>query len=230
LSTIDPLTGLSSRTESECARLGDTCARGSTSAVRPKLRAKAARQGTTHITARNGVISSIPASPCTCALWARECENVVIGARSQVGLIRHADQEIRVRPGPDRSSPYWVTPTASDKKPRRQGCRCRSRLSTHRWQSGCSPAPCRWRSHTAIGTYCPRSIVARLAPELPGHADVGAGPLWRRDRLSSTRMGRGFLMSAVHGQDHQLRCAGSVAYLALWEMGITRKAWFITYL
>ena len=36
-----------------------------------------------------------PHPPCT-APWAREDNNVVKSARSQVGLIRHADQEIRV--------------------------------------------------------------------------------------------------------------------------------------
>ena len=38
-------------------------------------------------------------------LGARGCNNVVFNARSQVGLIRNADQEISVRSGPDRSSP-----------------------------------------------------------------------------------------------------------------------------
>jgi hypothetical protein len=116
--------------------LGDRRAR-----VRPKLRAKAARQGPR--TSRPEMALSVPSPhpPAPAPFGARECENVEIGARSQVGLIRHADQEIRVRPGPDRSSPYWVTRQRGGqeaKNPRRQGCRCRSRLSTHRWQSGCS--------------------------------------------------------------------------------------------
>lgn len=51
-----------------------------------------------------------PRIPHAPPLGARECNNGVIVARSQVGLIRHADQEISVQSRPDRSSPYWVTP------------------------------------------------------------------------------------------------------------------------
>ena len=93
-----------------------------------------------------------PRIPLHLPLWARECKNVVIGARSQVGLIRHADQEINVRPGPDRSSPYWVTPgrggsRISPRKTKKPRCRFRSGLSYHRWQSERSPIPRGERLH-----------------------------------------------------------------------------------
>ena len=126
--------------------LGDRRAR-----VRPKLRAKAARQGPR--TSRPEMALSVPSPhpPAPAPFGARECENVEIGARSQVGLIRHADQEIRVRPGPDRSSPYWGLDSEADKKPRILDAKVV--VADHACppidgKAGVRPAPCRWRSHT----------------------------------------------------------------------------------
>ena len=83
---------------------------GGLARVGPKLRARAARRGPR--TSRPEMALSVPSRiPLHLAPFgARECKNVVIGVRSQVGLIRHADQEISVRPSADRSSPYWVKP------------------------------------------------------------------------------------------------------------------------
>jgi hypothetical protein len=142
--------------------------------VRPKLRAKAARQGPRTSPPEMALSVPSPHPPAPAPFGARECENVVIGARSQVGLIRHADQEIRVRPGADRSSPYWVTP-------QRGGQEAKVVVADHACppidgKAGVRQHPAAGDHIPAIGRYCPRSIVARLAPELPGHADGAPAP------------------------------------------------------
>jgi hypothetical protein len=111
---------------------------GERARVRPKLRARGGRQGPR--TSRPEMALSVPSPhpPCT-APWGPRCNNVVIGARSQVGLIRHADQEITVRSSSDRSSPYWVTPERGGTQ--NHGCRFRSHLPHDRCQSLRSTIP-----------------------------------------------------------------------------------------
>ena len=147
---------------------------GGLARVGPKLRARAARRGPR--TSRPEMALSVPSRiPLHLAPFgARECKNVVIGVRSQVGLIRHADQEISVRPSADRSSPYWVRPRGGghETKPRNQACRSDDACPIIEGKAGAPIYLAAGDDMPAIGKLCPTRGITRLAGVLPGEADL----------------------------------------------------------